>query len=82
LKGNKVIEIKSSNVNKGRAANQIFMKADYDFVLIMGDDWTDESMFEVAPENAFTIKIGFTKTKAKYQIKNPERVRDLLKKII
>ena len=82
LKGNKVIEIKSSNVNKGRAANQLFMKEDYDFILIMGDDWTDEYMFEVAPEDAFTIKVGYTKTKAKYQIKNPEHVRDLLLKFI
>lgn len=82
LKGNKVTEIKSSNVNKGRAANQLFMKEDYDFILIMGDDWTDEYMFEVAPEDAFTIKVGYTKTKAKYQIKNPEHVRDLLLKFI
>ena len=78
LKGNKVIEIKSSNVNKGRAANQLFMKEDYDFILIMGDDWTDEYMFEAAPETAHTIKIGYTKTKAKYQIKDSIRVRELL----
>jgi trehalose 6-phosphate synthase/phosphatase len=82
LKGNKVIEIKSSNVNKGRAANQLFMKEDYDFILIMGDDWTDEYMFEAAPEDAFTIKIGYTKTKAKYQIKDSQYVRHLLKKLV
>ena len=82
LEGNKVIEIKSSNVNKGRAANQIFMKDDYDFILIMGDDWTDEYMFQVAPEDAFTIKIGYTKTKARYQIKDSERVRELLENLI
>ncbi|WP_179345691.1 bifunctional alpha,alpha-trehalose-phosphate synthase (UDP-forming)/trehalose-phosphatase [Winogradskyella ursingii] len=80
LKGNKVIEIKSSNVNKGRAANQLFMKKDYDFILIMGDDWTDEYMFEAAPDSAHTIKIGYTKTKAKYQIKDSSRVRELLLK--
>lgn len=80
LKGNKVIEIKSSNVNKGRAANQLFIKDDYDFILIMGDDWTDEYMFEVAPETAHTIKIGYIKTKAKYQIKDSIRVRELLLK--
>jgi trehalose 6-phosphate synthase/phosphatase len=82
LKGNKVIEIKSSNVNKGRAANQLFMKEDYDFILIMGDDWTDEYMFETAPEDAFTIKVGYTKTKAKYQIKDSQYVRHLLKKLV
>jgi trehalose 6-phosphate synthase/phosphatase len=57
------------------------MKGDYDFILIMGDDWTDEYMFEVAPDDAFTIKIGYTKTKAKYQIKDSERVREVLIKL-
>ncbi|WP_411767085.1 bifunctional alpha,alpha-trehalose-phosphate synthase (UDP-forming)/trehalose-phosphatase [Winogradskyella sp. A3E31] len=81
LQGNKVIEIKSSNVNKGRAANQLFVKNDYDFILIMGDDWTDEYMFEAAPEMAYTLKVGYVKTKAKYQIKGPEKVRELLQKL-
>jgi trehalose 6-phosphate synthase/phosphatase len=82
LKGNKVIEIKSSNVNKGRAASQLFIKKDYDFILIMGDDWTDEDMFEAAPNNATTIKVGSTKTQAKYKIKSPVQVRALLEKLI
>jgi len=78
LKGNKVIEIKSSNVNKGRAVSHLLVKDDYDFILIMGDDWTDEYMFEEAPEDAFTIKVGYNKTKARFQIKDSNRVRDLL----
>jgi trehalose 6-phosphate synthase/phosphatase len=82
LQGNKVIEIKSSNVNKGRATNQLLMKDDYDFVLIIGDDWTDEYMFEAASESAITIKVGYVKTKAKYKIKDPIKVRELLKKLI
>lgn len=82
LKGNKVIEIKSSNVNKGRVVSRLLTQEDYNFVTIIGDDWTDEYMFEEAPESAFTIKVGFTKTKARYQIKNPEHVRELLKKLI
>lgn len=81
LQGNKVIEIKSSNVNKGRATNQLLMKNDYDFILIIGDDWTDEYMFEVAPESAFTIKVGYVKTKAEFQIKSSEQVRTLLKSL-
>lgn len=82
LKGNKVIEIKSSNVNKGRVVSRLLTQEDYNFVTIIGDDWTDEYMFEEAPESAYTIKVGFTKTKARYQIKNPEHVRELLKKLI
>jgi len=79
--GNKVIEIKSSNVNKGRAATQLFRKEDYDQILIIGDNWTDEYMFDAAPEEAITIKVGYTKTKARYQIKGPKQVRSLLQKL-
>lgn len=82
LKGNKVIEIKSSNVNKGRVISRLLTQQDFNFVSVIGDDWTDEYMFEEAPESAYTIKVGFTKTKARYQIKNPEHVRELLKKLI
>ncbi|WP_412560697.1 bifunctional alpha,alpha-trehalose-phosphate synthase (UDP-forming)/trehalose-phosphatase [Winogradskyella sp. MIT101101] len=82
LEGNKVIEIKSSNVNKGRVVNRLLIENDYDFVTIIGDDWTDEYMFEEAPDWAYTIKVGLTKTKAKYQIKDPKQVRQLLQKLI
>ncbi|WP_430468348.1 bifunctional alpha,alpha-trehalose-phosphate synthase (UDP-forming)/trehalose-phosphatase [Winogradskyella ouciana] len=82
LEGNKVIEIKSSNVNKGRVVNRLLIENDYDFITVIGDDWTDEYMFEEAPDWAYTIKVGLTKTKAKYQIKDPKQVRQLLQKLI
>lgn len=81
LKGNKVIEIKSSNVNKGRAVSRLLMQENYDFVAVIGDDWTDEYMFEESPELAYTIKVGAAKTKAKYTLKGPDQVRELLHKI-
>ena len=81
LKGNKVIEIKSSNVNKGRAVSRLLMQENYDFVTVIGDDWTDEYMFEESPELAYTIKVGAAKTKAKYTLKGPDQVRELLHKI-
>ena len=78
LKGNKVIEIKSSSVNKGRATSRWLTKANYDFVFAIGDDWTDEFMFEDLPENTYSVKVGFKKTKAKYYVKDTDKVRDLL----
>jgi trehalose 6-phosphate synthase/phosphatase len=81
LQGNKVIEIKSSNVNKGRAVNRLLLQENYDFVMVIGDDWTDEYMFEEVPEWAYSIKVGFAKTIAKYQIKGPQNVRELLNKL-
>ncbi|MBT8283605.1 MAG: bifunctional alpha,alpha-trehalose-phosphate synthase (UDP-forming)/trehalose-phosphatase, partial [Muriicola sp.] len=78
LNGNKVMEIKSSNVNKGRAAMRIFTRKDYDFVFAIGDDWTDEFMFQELPENAVTVKVGRQKTQAKFYLDSIKNVRDLL----
>jgi trehalose 6-phosphate synthase/phosphatase len=80
LKGNKVMEIKSSSVNKGRATSRWVAKDNYDFIFAIGDDWTDEYMFEELPKTSYTVKVGFKKTKARYYIKNTDEVRNLLHK--
>ena len=80
LSGNKVMEIKSSNVNKGRASMRVYGEDDYDFVFAIGDDWTDEFMFQELPEEAVTVKVGSHKTQAKYYVDNVNKVRDLLAK--
>jgi len=82
LLGNKVIEIKSSNVNKGRAVSRLLLQEEYDFITVIGDDWTDEYMFEEVPEWAYSIKVGLAKTKAKYMMKDTGRVRQLLKRLV
>lgn len=82
LNGNKVMEVKSSNVNKGRASVRILGEDDYDFVFAIGDDWTDEFMFQELPDTAITVKVGLKKTQAKYHVENTKRVRELLKRFI
>ena len=82
LAGNKVMEVKSSNVNKGRAAVRVLGEDDYDFVFSIGDDWTDEFMFQELPESALTVKVGLKKTQAKYYVESTKRVRELLKEFI
>jgi trehalose 6-phosphate synthase/phosphatase len=79
LNGNKVTEVKSSNVNKGRAAVRILHQDPYDFIFAIGDDWTDEYMFQELPENSVTVKVGRQKTVAKYFVENIEGVRKILK---
>lgn len=78
LEGSKVLEIKSSSVNKGRAAAKLLIGNKYDFIFAIGDDRTDEYMFEELPEEAFTVKVGTDKTHAKYYVKNTDEVRALL----
>ncbi|MGB5667343.1 MAG: bifunctional alpha,alpha-trehalose-phosphate synthase (UDP-forming)/trehalose-phosphatase [Maribacter sp.] len=82
LNGNKVMEIKSSNVNKGRATLRVLDEDDYDFAFAIGDDWTDEFMFQELPESTVTVKVGRQKTQARYFIDNIKYVRNLLKRFI
>jgi trehalose 6-phosphate synthase/phosphatase len=82
LNGNKVMEIKSSNVNKGRATVRVLGEADYDFIFAIGDDWTDEFMFQELPESTVSVKVGRQKTQAKFYVENTKMVRDLLKRFL
>ncbi|WP_291866810.1 bifunctional alpha,alpha-trehalose-phosphate synthase (UDP-forming)/trehalose-phosphatase [Maribacter sp.] len=82
LNGNKVMEVKSSNVNKGRAAVRVLSESNFDFIFAMGDDWTDEYMFEELPESTISIKVGRQKTQAKYFVANTKKVRELIQKFV
>ncbi len=82
LEGNKVLEIKSSGVNKGKAANKLLIKKEYDFIFAIGDDWTDEFLFKELPDTAVTVKVGLKKTAANYFIHNTQKVRGLLNDFI
>jgi len=84
MQGNKVVEIKQSNINKGRAALRL-LQADpaYDFVMAVGDDVTDEDVFESLPEEAWTIKVGRSaQTYARFYLPDSWAVRDLLEDLL
>lgn len=81
LEGKKVLEIKSSAINKGRAASLLTQQQAYDFIIAIGDDWTDEYMFEQLPDSACTIKVGAGKTAASLFVDTIEEVRPFLLKI-
>jgi len=78
LEGHKVIEVKNSGINKGRAARQWLTGRDPDFILAIGDDWTDEYLFSALPDTAYTIKVGVTSTQARYNVESQKEVRELL----
>jgi trehalose 6-phosphate synthase/phosphatase len=78
LEGSKVIEVKVAGINKGKAAFNYMQGKSYDFILAMGDDWTDEYLFREMPEPAITIKVGTSRSSAKYYIENYREVRNLL----
>ncbi|MBN2348680.1 MAG: bifunctional alpha,alpha-trehalose-phosphate synthase (UDP-forming)/trehalose-phosphatase [Bacteroidales bacterium] len=82
LEGNKVVEIKNSGINKGRAAIKLIAKKHYDFILGIGDDWTDEYLFEELPKSSVTIKVGLVNTHARFNVETFSDVRDLLNTLV
>lgn len=81
LEGDMVVEIKSAQVNKGRAAHQWIEDFPSDYIIAIGDDWTDEDTFRAMPEDALTVKVGSTSSAAKYNLISPEEVRQFLKQL-
>ncbi len=81
LEGNKVIEIKVSGINKGIAAAEFLMANPSDFILAIGDDWTDEFLFKELPEKTFTIKVGTGNSSARFFVDSYRDVRNLLSQI-
>jgi trehalose 6-phosphate synthase/phosphatase len=81
MEGHKVLEVKNAGINKGRVASRLLMDNSFDFILGVGDDWTDEYLFRELPENAITIKVGFKNTLAQYNVSNYLEVRAMLEKL-
>lgn len=83
LEGDMVVEIKSTEINKGRAARNWMKRYEgADFIMAAGDDWTDEDTFKAMPPSAFTIKVGSSNSAAKFSVNNHEEVRALLKNMV
>jgi trehalose 6-phosphate synthase/phosphatase len=82
LEGNKVLDVKNSGINKGRAALHWVSKEKWDFIMAAGDDRTDEDIFGVLPNDAYSIKVGLRPSVAKYNLKSPEGVVSLLRELV
>ncbi len=77
--GRKIIEIKPRGIHKGTIADELLVSSGADFVLCIGDDYTDEDMFKALPETAHTIKVGIKDTHARYQVARVEDAIGLLR---
>jgi trehalose 6-phosphate synthase/phosphatase len=87
-RGKKVIEVKSLHASKGFFVQQWLEKQEYlpDVIIALGDDTTDEDMFEYLQNHEeidpICIKVGDDKTYAKYSIKEQSTVNLFLKNFI
>lgn len=82
MPGNKVIEFKNIEVNKGKAAQNWLYNNHPDFILALGDDHTDEDIFKALAPEDYTIKVGSNISAARYYLKDYHEVRELLKELV
>jgi len=80
--GNKIVEIKPPDYNKGSEVLRRLQQEEYDFVLAIGDDTTDEDMFRALPPDGVSIKVGSFSPAAKYRIPLQSAVIPFLEKLI
>ena len=75
-RGKKVWELRPAvEWDKGLAALHLFRKFRSDFTLVMGDDQTDEDMFNTLKKHAVTVHVGRSRRSlAAYGIKNQSQV--------
>ncbi len=82
IDGNKVIEVRMSGIDKGTVARKLLDESEYDFILAVGDDKTDEDMFRALAGKAITIKIGSGNTAAQYSLSGQTEVIRLLNQLV
>ena len=78
MEGSKVIEVKPAAIGKGTSC-QTFLTRGYGFILAIGDDATDEDLFKVLPDSAYSVRVGLTSTYARFNVYNQVQARELLK---
>lgn len=71
IAGNKNIEVMARNISKSVAVRQILTTIEPDFILCMGDDRTDEDMFDFVNKldnvkTVITCTVGSKSSEAKW----------------
>jgi trehalose 6-phosphate synthase/phosphatase len=85
--GHKVVEVSYRKVRKGPVMRQIceekaIFGEPFLSVLVAGDDTSDESMFDIAPGDFLTIKVGRAPTHAKFHVDSPADLRRFLWQVV
>ena len=81
MQGKCVVDVRAPGADKGQAVRHWYASQNWDFVLCVGDDVTDEAMFAALPESAWTIKVGAGPTIARTTLTSQEDVQMLLRQL-
>ncbi len=79
LTGKKTVEVRVAGVDKPAVGLRFLNQDSYDFICCIGDDTTDEDLFAVLPETAYSLRVGLGGTGAKHVVEDVSEVVALLK---
>jgi trehalose 6-phosphate synthase/phosphatase len=83
LAGNRVIEIRPYGVHKGRIVPALSAERQAATAIVaIGDDRTDEDLFNALPPEAITIRVGPGPTRARFRLDGVGGVRQLLRSLL
>jgi trehalose 6-phosphate synthase/phosphatase len=79
FRGEKIVEVKPLWANKGEALKRLLSHSPApDFLFAAGDDRTDEDLFEVLSDNAWTVHVGAGPTRASFVVTDVQALRSVL----
>ena len=83
LAGSRVLEIRPYGVHKGRIVPPLSPeRLAATTILAIGDDRTDEDLFNALPPEAITIRVGPGTTRARFRLDGVHAVRQLLHSLV
>jgi trehalose 6-phosphate synthase/phosphatase len=77
-RGHKAVEVRPAWAHKGSVVGWLEAGAPAEFRLAMGDDRTDEDLFEQLPPDAWTVRVGQGPSRARFRLPDPWTVRAFL----
>ena len=78
LDGKNILELTDSTTDKGKAISALRLSLAAGYVLFIGDDVTDETVFEALRPPDVTVHVGSGPTAAQLSVPDVEAVADLL----
>jgi trehalose 6-phosphate synthase/phosphatase len=79
VRAHKAVEVRPAWATKGTTLHRLERDAPPpDFRLALGDDRTDEDLFELLPADAWTVRVGSGPSRARFRLKGVAEVRAFL----
>jgi len=80
--GRRVVEIRPQGVDKGSIVTRVLAVEPPEALSVaIGDDMTDESMFDAIPDPSHAVHVGPSRSRALWRARDPAAIRAVLRRI-